>query len=136
MTFSDQVIQIINTLCDKFGIAIDLASDNVVPYLKELCLKFIKYEIWTSVFWIVISISFCGIFWIAFLSTKKKANEINFDVSYFVSWVNVGSCIIATISSVVAFLVMGREIYDIIEAVTFPEKVILEYLSKITNGNS
>ena len=54
MNFSDEVIKILNYLGEKFGIAIDWTNDNALPYLQELCDKFIKWEICTSTAWIVL----------------------------------------------------------------------------------
>ena len=54
MTVSEQIIQVINALCEKFGIAINWTSENVIPYLETLCRKLITYEISTSIFWMVI----------------------------------------------------------------------------------
>lgn len=36
----------------KFGIAIDWTAENIMPYIEQLCAKFINFEIYTSVFWI------------------------------------------------------------------------------------
>lgn len=52
MTVSDQIIQVLDNLCEKFGLAIDWTSENVIPYLTTLCTKLVSYEIWTSVAWL------------------------------------------------------------------------------------
>lgn len=39
MQFSNEVIKIIDNLCEKFGMAIDWMSQNVVPYLQEVSQK-------------------------------------------------------------------------------------------------
>ena len=31
---SDQIIKVLDNLCDKFGLAIDWSSKNVQPYLR------------------------------------------------------------------------------------------------------
>lgn len=33
MTVSDQIINVLDALCEKFGLVIDWTSENVVPYL-------------------------------------------------------------------------------------------------------
>ena len=55
MTVSDQIIAVMNDLCQKFGIAIDWSQENVIPYLTELAGKYISYEIATSIAWAAIS---------------------------------------------------------------------------------
>lgn len=33
---SNEVIKVLDHICDKFGIAIDWSSSNVMPYLQDL----------------------------------------------------------------------------------------------------
>ena len=40
---SDQIIKVLDNLCEKFGLAIDWSSKNVQPYLKELMMKCVNY---------------------------------------------------------------------------------------------
>lgn len=42
---STEVIKILDDLAERFGIAIDWTSDNVMPYLTELFDRFITYKI-------------------------------------------------------------------------------------------
>ena len=51
MTVSEQIIQVIDALCEKFGIVVDWTNENVFPYLETLCEKLIAYEIATSIVW-------------------------------------------------------------------------------------
>lgn len=51
-TVSNQTIEVLNALCEKFGIAIDWTGQNVIPYVKEFMKKAVNYELWTSVGWI------------------------------------------------------------------------------------
>lgn len=48
---SDEVIKVIDALAERFGIVIDWSSENVIPYLQQLCDKYITYEIITSIVW-------------------------------------------------------------------------------------
>ena len=54
MTVSEQIIQVLDALCEKFGMAIDWTGENVIPYVATLCTKLVSYEIWTSVAWIAL----------------------------------------------------------------------------------
>ena len=40
MNFSQEIINVLDYLCNKFGIAIDWTSENVIPYIEELCERF------------------------------------------------------------------------------------------------
>ena len=53
MNISSQVIEVLDSGCEKFVIAIDWSHQNVLPYLEDLSGKYIKYEIVTSIAWII-----------------------------------------------------------------------------------
>lgn len=38
---SEEVIKILDALAEKFGLAIDWTSANVLPYLQQLCDKYV-----------------------------------------------------------------------------------------------
>lgn len=113
---SDEVIKILDYLCDKIGITIDWTSNNVFPYIEQLCEKFINWEISTSIAWMVIMCVATVLSLIFAIIINKVSDWDGFE------WVIFGSVLAATI------LVCGVQIFDIIECKTFPEKVIYEYI--------
>ena len=117
ITISSQIIEVLNYLGEKFGIAIDWSSQNVMPYIVELCGKFISWEIATSWMYVVLGGIFLllGIFFIAL----ELASEWSFDGLIFA---------LGIIMFVIAFSVIGAQAYDIITATHFPEKTIFDYI--------
>ena len=71
MSFSSQFIEVLDALCEKFGIVIDWTSQNVMPYLTDLATRLISYEIWTSAAWIVI----LGVAFIVLWKLTKNARK-------------------------------------------------------------
>lgn len=139
MNVSEQIIQVLDALCEKFGLAIDWTSANVVPYLTALGGKLIAYEIWTSVYWI----GFMTVLAIAgAIATKrlypifKKGledqgwDEIGWSVASFFSVMGLVALYAATIT------IIGKQIQDIIKCVTFPEMYIVEHIQSIINAGS
>lgn len=131
MTVSEQIIQVINVLCEKFGMVIDWTSENVIPYVVTLCGKLVAYEIWTSAAWIVFMLVLCLI---AGIATKKlypvfkKGIE---DQGYWEEGWTIGACFgIAglVIIGIATILVVGFEVHDIIKCVVFPEMYVFEYI--------
>ena len=112
MQVSSEVIKIFEYLGEKFGIAIDWSSANVWPYLQELFEKFIKWEISTSIAWIVI-VSLTIIVLIIL-------GIVIGDPSYWFLFV------FAAIGGVV---IIGSQTFDIIEDLYFPEKALYDYLN-------
>ena len=112
MQVSDEVIKILEYLCDKIGVTIDWTNNNVLPYLEQLCGKFVKWEIGTSIAWIVLTI-------IAVIITLIFSKVVDWEgVESVIFW-----CVV-----VAAVIVIGCKTFDIIECYTFPEKAIYDYI--------
>ena len=122
MTVSEQIIQVIDELCKKFGLAIDWTSENVIPYLTILSDKLIKYEIIMSSIWIIISIvALVGIVF---------AIRWGYEDDDFLLLIIFGSIIIGGISIVAILL----NIEDVIQCLVFPEMYIFAYVSELVRS--
>ena len=44
MQISNEIIQVLEYLAEKIGITIDWTNNNVLPYVEQLCKKFIEWE--------------------------------------------------------------------------------------------
>lgn len=140
MTVSEQIVQVIDALCEKFGIVIDWTGENIIPYIEILCRKLISYEIGTSIAWMVIllTISIGSI-----VATKKltpifkngiEKDKQRYYPNYYWSisaWFAIAGLIFINfvIATAVCFQIM-----DIIKCVTFPEMYVFEYVQKIINA--
>lgn len=125
---SEEIIKVLDNLCEKFGIAIDWTSQNVVPYLKELVGRFINYEVVTSIFWIIVGVIAIIIPVIVIKKISKYAKNYYSDWRFYqVVTIIFGSFIVFTFLIMILF-----QIYDIIECYTIPEKVIFDYLNSLT----
>ena len=51
---SEEIIKVLDDLGDRFGIAIDWTSENVLPYLQNLMDRFITYNIAMNILYIVV----------------------------------------------------------------------------------
>ncbi len=134
MTVSEQIIQVIDALCEKFGIAIDWTSKNIIPYVETLCKKLVAYEIGTSIAWmaIMILVSIGSI-----VATKKLApifrRGIEEEGRWDCNWkIGTGFAILGLVAlNLATIIVVGAQIMDIIKCATFPEMYIFEYISKL-----
>lgn len=130
MTVSEQIIQVIDALCEKFGIAVDWTSQNVIPYVETLCGKLITYEIGTSIAWMAIMV----VLRIGSIVATKKLYPIfkeKIEEDYDYDWgVGAGFAIGGLVSlNLATIIVVGVQIMDIIKCLTFPEMYIFEYIS-------
>ena len=141
MSISDQIIAVIDNLCEKFGIAIDWTADNVMPYIETLCGKFINYEIATSVFWIWFMSCLSVLLWVITLILHRDAKRVAyadgcFDYERGISWAAGIAIAVSAAVSFAAVCVIGTQIHDIVVAKTFPEKVLYDYISGLIQSNS
>lgn len=115
---SDEIIKILDDLGQRFGIAIDWSSDNVLPYLKDLVGRFTTYEITTSIMWLTIGMIFllAGI-----IFSIKIVKSENRDIH--------GAALLSVILGVIGVVMVMYQISDIITCCTIPEKMIFEYLN-------
>lgn len=127
MQISDEIIKVLEYMCDKVGVTIDWTSNNVLPYLQALVDKFIKWEISTSILWIAIAIFIIAITIV--LINLKGFREIN-EETYGMLWVPAGILILGF------FIIICVQIFDIIECNVFPEKVLYDFIKVMLNQNS
>ena len=129
---SNEIIKVMDALCEKFGIAIEWTSENVTPYFQQLMEKFIKHEIAMSIFTMVMLVLATIIPLVIALVAKKKGETMEyFDQDEAMWWVMAIGFAIAMAAGIVALIVIGYEGCDIITCITFPEKKMIEYISSL-----
>lgn len=129
MTVSSQIIEVIDALCARFGIAIDWTAENVMPMLQEMAGKFITWEIATSWAWIGIAV-FMLVATAVGISVGWKIYTDGYDGLILFLMVTIGSFVIGA-----SLIIIGYQIMDIIEATTFPDKTIFEYVKGVLSNN-
>lgn len=131
ISISDQIIAVINDLCQKFGIVIDWTAENVFPYIKDLCARYIQFEIQTSIMWVICFAAvtaLAGIIWAT--SAIVYANTCS-DLAWAISRVSMAVFWIALVLTLIVVMV---QVYDIIECRNIPEKVIIEYIESLISS--
>lgn len=124
---SDEVIKILDYIFAKFGIVVDWSSTELLPYIKELSEKIVRYKESIAWLWITVAAVFLVIFAIAAIVLIIK---IDTDTFGFV-------CSIAVV--IIALCIGMYNGHIVITCRTFPEKVVIEYLSeqyKIIKSNN
>ena len=136
MSVSGEIIKVLDALAEKFGIAVDWTSKNVVPYLEQLCGKYINYEIATSIFYMLPFIGIC-IIGIVLFNQIRKNKEFGVERYSCIEDDYTCRCLAYVGVAVIFFLgifFISIQIIDIITCYTFPEKIILEEITEIYNS--
>ena len=138
---SNQIIDVINELCSKFGIAIDWSQKNVQPYLESLVTKAVNYELYTSIMWIVIGAILFGI-GLFYLSKANKCEEryIKYKRDSMVDTESDYTCkylysILAWFLLIIAIIFIICNTNDVIKCITFPDKVVFDMIYSYLSTN-
>lgn len=127
---SEQIIQVLEKLGEQFGIIIDWSSENIMPYLEELCTKLISYKMAMAIFWIVFMPTLC---FISLVITKRLCKKANLHTEYYggIETAAATMIIITASISIITIVVVGVQIHNLILANTFPEKLIFDFVSNL-----
>lgn len=129
---SDEIIKLLDDLGQRFGIAIDWSSQNVVPYLQDFMSRYINYEIITSIVWLIVLVVCCTGMVIAIPRLIKYERECN--ESDCVVWPTV--VVVFFMAMIILCLIgIGSQINDLIICNTIPEKMIIDYVNYLVSYN-
>lgn len=127
---TNQTIQVLDAICEKFGIAVDWTADNVIPYVQELSTRFVRYQLIRSILSIILILIAIGVFgYLTYFFCKKASKIDEYDDRKI--YIQVAAGLVAII--LITFLIIGMiEIVSsterIILCTTFPEKLIIDYI--------
>lgn len=131
---SNQIIEVLNEICNKFGLAIDWMSKNVQPYLQELMGKCVAYKFATSIMWLIFGIVVCILgsvlarMVVGSWEKYQKEPYSDYDTSYFF-WSMVSGVLLT-----VGIVMVVYNITTMIACKTFPEKVVLDMITQYMKG--
>lgn len=114
MKISTQIIEVLDALCEKFGVVVDWTASNVLPYATDLCDRIVRYKIAISIFGIVVSVVILIVAW--------------FIVARFVNDDNV-VCLSTVVLTAISLMCIMRCAITIIKANIIPEAVIMQYIA-------
>lgn len=124
---SEEIIKVLDALCDKMGVAVDWTAENILPHAQQLFEKYVGYEFYTSILWIGIAA--------VLLLISGMATGIFVPMAIKDEWSNewptvpaIFAIVCLTGLAIVFLAVCGVQLKDLITCCTFPEKIILDYL--------
>ena len=133
MQFSEEIIEIFDYIGEKFGIAIDWSSENVMPYLQELCGRYINWEIATSVVWMVIG--FALLLLLIPIIKKYKQDKKMYEDGKMSRYDYIDVPFLTWFMSITVVLIASTFIltqtFDIIRCICLPELEIYEYITRL-----
>lgn len=132
---SEEIIKVLNDLGNRFGVAIDWSSQNILPYLKDLMARFISLQNAKAIIWMVISllvILTSIILSIILYKWFKKNNFDTYDDECFICMLLWGGFFIL---SFIFIIVLIANIFGLFQNIYTPELTMLEYIKNISINN-
>ena len=117
---SEEIIKVLDALSEKIDLSIEWTQWNIIPYLEQLCVKYVRYEIATSIVWILIAIVIFAIGVKAYKEAKKNNGDIQ--------------CLLVIITFlfvIISIAILSKQVFDIVTCITFPEKIIINEIKSI-----
>lgn len=145
---SDQIIQVLDALCQKVGLVFDWTNQNIIPYVQELTSKFVTYKLTLSYYYLILSVFFIILSIIAivvfvknFYLAMNEPEKVNarYKIDGFgdyleyvpFSWFKLVGMILGCITILISFDSISDNIIQIITCYTFPEKIILDEIKQL-----
>lgn len=130
MGVSEQIIEVLDHLAQKFGVVIDWGQQSVTPYIQQLFKKYIAWEINTSIVWMSVGIVFIA-FGYALLKAAQKWHDTHKDKRDYDGMCTALFIIAAVACCITALVIAVIQAIDIIRCCTFPELQVFEYVRNI-----
>ena len=120
---TEAFLKVFEYLSEKFGITVDAANKNIVPYLQELGDKIVAYKHDIAWLWVYFGIVVGVIGLVLFVIGSIKDWD-GFQWAWLI--IGVGA----------AMVIIMVNAHTIIACNTFPEKIILDYIDTLMNGTN
>lgn len=133
-TVADQIIQVIEYLGQKLGIAIDWSTENILPLAQTLMERIARWCVAQNVFYTVLSFVGLVVGIIIFLISARKLPQLDIDDECGEILCTVGVILFGAMS-IAGVIGLCVNTYHLVQAICFPELAVFEYIqSFISNG--
>lgn len=129
VSVSNEIIKVLDYLFEKFGIAVDWTSDEIIPYLQTLGEHIVQYKLANAIFVSAILVIAGLIGMRLFCKMVKKYNSDDEDL-------NELDCVLGWLGGIIGailLIIACVTINSAIKCLTLPEVVILDYIKSFSN---
>lgn len=114
---SEEIIKILDNLGEKFGMTVDWTSENIIPYLEELCQRATNWLIGEATVALVCATIAFILFLMLFICMWKSWQD---DEEAIIGAVVIGGC-----TMIPCLVIMIVNILQIVKCCTCPELALL-----------
>lgn len=128
---SNEIISVIDHLCDKLGIAVDWTADNAMPMIQQLIEKYARYLLVNNIAWLCVWVVLFAICIAVMIVITRGAVK---DADWFDEDIFITIGVTAFFLSMVFFVFILVCMSQLIKAATIPEiYAAQELLSMLSN---
>ena len=115
---SEEIIKVLNAICDKFGIVIDWSNEYVIPYMQSLLERVVHYEVITSILWVFLCLILLCI--TLYIGKRTLPNTKTDDLASVLILLGAFLLLFGT--------VILTQMFDLINCYIIPERVFIDYI--------
>lgn len=138
----NKIIEVLDYLGEKIGLAIDWTAENVYPQVIEFMGRYRTYEIVIDIIWILIALGCCFGMYLYIkkivIPAKIRCNETRKDNFWFEYWSDVIPNIFGTFLTIIlggitlaAVIMMFVSIEDLVKWIVIPEMQFYELIRSL-----
>lgn len=122
VSMTKEFIEVVDYVCEKFGIVVDWSNGELVPYLQSLVDKIVNYKSGIAWLWITVAIVTLILGIVCFIYDNHNGDG---------GWAFLGALLVTG-----AIVIAIVNVYTLITCNTFPEKVVFDYLETVMKNKS
>ena len=129
-----ELINVLDQLSERFGLAVDWSSQNVLPYVQQLAEKLVRYRAVSAVENLLLGIAVEAAAVLLFKLARKhraKYEEDGEDTDEILMWLCGLGCGITAVFGTVTII---GSIDTLVKCFVFPESLIIDYVRKMTRA--
>lgn len=124
-------VEIVNALFEHLGMAVSVTAETISEWWPILVSKWAALEIATSCVWLALGLVFVII---AIIILVKMAHAYTHYQDSKLDYDEIGCiCFVALCALVISLILIIYQALNIVSAITFPEKLIFDYVTDMLN---
>ena len=130
----NEIISAIDTLCEKFGIAIDWSTENVFPAVQELISRYSKYLFINNIYGIILSsigMIVCSIIVIKVIRAFSEKKPWTINKHENLSDLATTFFLIGGFGGIISIVAVLKMIHNLLKINIIPEIYVLEEILKL-----
>lgn len=137
----NKVIEVLDYMCDKIGVAIDWTAENVMPQVTEFMSRYRIYGITTGAIWIAIflpvaifAICFLKTIWKNIITENENSRWYQWHIHYSTEGIVFVWTAIMVFLTVIAIVSIISNAFSIAKWIVIPEVQFLDVLNNYLNS--